>query len=91
MLHGQKTKTSQLLPQLQFLHSYFFFTCFKINKILLMIFILYDYLLAASGLSGGTWDFCCAARVSLVAVHRFFFIIVVGRLSCSVVCEILVP
>ena len=73
MLHGQKTKTSQLWPQLQFLHSYFFFTCFKINKILLIIFIFHDYLLAASGLSCGTWDFCHAAQVSLVAVHGVFY------------------
>ena len=90
MLHGQKTKTSQLLPQLQFLHSYFFFTCFKINKILLIIFIFMIIYLAVSGLSCGTQDFCCAAWVSPVVVHGLF-IVVESRLSCSVVCEILVP
>ena len=68
----------------------FFFTCFKINKILLIIFIFMIIYLAVSGLSCGTRDFCCAAWVSPVVVHGLF-IVVESRLSCSVVCEILVP
>ena len=89
MLHGQKPKHHSYYLNYSFC-TLIFFTCFKINKILLIIFIFMIIYLAVSGLSCGTWDFCCAAWVSSVVVHRLF-IVVESRLSCSVVCEILVP